>query len=497
MRKKHIILFVLLVCFFMGLSYNDGYALDDESDATFEGEAGYEQIDSNSLSKTQVNRPTLEINWDIQLIPNFKRGFIVETNNKTGNLTLRTADGSIAEAEVVNRNDPRGYYCEIIGKRAGTTKLIAEDSGTTIEKEVTVSGPSLEVNWDIKLIPNYKRGFIVETNNKTGNLTLRTADGSIAEAEVVNRNDPRGYYCEIIGKRAGTTKLIAEDSGTTIEKEVTVSGPSLEVNWDIKLIPNYKRGFIVETNNKTGNLTLRTADGSIAEAYVANKNDPRGYYCEIIGKRAGRTKLIAEDSGTVLTKDVTVQGPVVGVDVSVWQGDINWREVKKDGIAFAMARIGYGWGPNQHDKYFEKNYYGAKSQGMLVGGYYYSYATNIEQAREEARYCLKILNGRHMDLPIAYDVEDKVQNKMSKTELSNMIVAFCNEIRRAGYKSMIYSNLNWLTNRLDYNTISDHDIWLAQWNYKPTYNKPFVMWQYTSSGKVRGINGRVDMNYMY
>ena len=261
-----------------------------------------------------VSGPSLDIPWNVNLVTNYKRGFIVQTNHKTGNLKLRVADESIAEAKVVNSEDSRGYYCEIVGKRAGTTKLIVEDSGTIIEKDVTVSGPSLEIPWDVNLITNYKRGFIVKTNYKTGNLTLRVDDGSIAEAKVVDSKDSRGYYCEIVGKRAGTTKLIAEDSGTIIEKEITVSAPSLDIPWNVNLVTNYKRGFIVKTNGKTGKLTLRVDDGSIAEAKVVDSKDSRGYYCEIIGKKAGTTKLIAEDSGTIIEKEITVKDPNIFID---------------------------------------------------------------------------------------------------------------------------------------------------------------------------------------
>ena len=618
MRKKNIVLFLMLVCFFMVLSYNNGYALDDKSDATFEDESFFEQVDSNALSRTQVNSPTLEIGWDIQLIPNYKRGFIVRTNNKTGNLTLRTADGSIAEAEVVDRNDPRGYYCEIVGKRAGSTKLIAEDSGTRLEKEVTVSGPTLNINWDIQLIPNYKRGFIVRTNNKTGNLTLRTADGSIAEAEVVDRNDPRGYYCEIVGKRAGSTrliaedsgtrlekditvselkptleigwdiqliqnykrgfivktnnktgnlklrvadgsiaeaevvdrndprgyyceivgkragktKLIAEDSGTVIEKEVTVSGPSLEINWDIQLITNYKRGFIVRTNYKTGNLKLRTADGSIAEAEVVDANDNRGYYCEIVGKRAGTTKLTAEDSGTVIEKEVSVSGSIQGIDVSGYQQLINWDLVKASGVEFAMIKVGYrGWGSGKiiEDSYFLRNIREAKRVGLKVGVYFYSGAINTSEAIEEAQFVINKVRNYSLDYPVAFDFEDFENTqtryyRLDKNQRTDISIAFLDTVKRYGYTPMIYGNPNYFNNERYFDTsrlVTQYKVWLAHYYWADSARNQYSdfvnflasgkktgysyenkqgtidMWQFSSEGVIRGINGRVDLNISY
>ncbi|MDD7511570.1 MAG: CHAP domain-containing protein [Peptostreptococcaceae bacterium] len=256
-----------------------------------------------------VSGPELRVDWDIQLTTNVARGFIVKTSQKTRRLNICTLDPSIVEAKVVDADDERGYYCEIIGKRAGKTTLILEDSGAVLEKEVNVSGPELRLDWDIRLTANVLRGFIVKTSQKTGKLNIRTLDPSIAEAKVIDANDERGYYCEIIGKRAGKTTLILEDSGTVLEKEVTVSGPDVNniiLNWDINLEQFNRVGFIVETNHRTGKLNLRTLDPSIAEAKVIDANDERGYYCEIIGKRAGKTTLILEDSGTVLEKEVNV-----------------------------------------------------------------------------------------------------------------------------------------------------------------------------------------------
>ena len=623
MSKKHIILFVMVTFLFMGLSYNNVYAMDDEA---YKDEAGYEQIKINSSSQNQVNRPTIEINWDIQLIQNDKIGFIVRTNHKTGNLKLRTADENIAEAEVVDVNDNRGYYCEIVGKRVGTTKLIAEDSGTIIEKEVTVSapkevtvsGPSLEINWDIQLITNYKRGFIVRTNHKTGNLKLRTADGSIAEAEVVDANDnrgyyceivgkrvgttkliaedsgtiiekeitvsepkirlnidwdiqlitnykrgfivrtnhktgnfklrvadgsiaeaevvdsedSRGYYCEIVGKRAGTTKLIAEDSGTVIEKEVTVSGPSLEINWDIQLITNYKRGFIVRTNYKTGNLKLRTADGSIAEAEVVDANDNRGYYCEIVGKRAGTTKLIAEDSGTVIEKEVSVSGSIRGIDVSGYQQLINWDLVKASGIEFAMIKVGYrGWGSGKiiEDSYFQRNIREAKRVGIKVGVYFYSGAVNTAEAIEEAQFVINRVRNYSLDYPVAFDFEDFENTesryyRLDKNQRTDISIAFLDTVKRYGYTPMIYGNPNYFNNERYFDTsrlVTQYKVWLAHYYWADSDRNQYSdfshflasgkktgysyenkqgtidMWQFSSEGIIRGINGRVDLNISY
>ena len=481
-----------------------------------------------------VSGPNLDIPWDVNLITNYKRGFIVKTNNKTGNLTLKVADGSIAEAEVIDVNDNRGYYCEIVGKRAGTTKLIAEDSGTIIEKDITVSAPSLDIPWNVNLVTNYKRGFIVKTNGKTGKLALRVDDGSIAEAKVVNQDDSRGYYCEIIGKRAGKTKLIAEDSGTIIEKEVTVSEPKIKLNidWDIQLITKYKRGFIVKTNNKTGNLKLRVADESIAEAEVVNRNDSRGYYCEIVGKRAGTTKLIAEDSGTIIEKEVTVSGPIRGIDVSAHQQVINWDLVKSSGVEFAMIRVGYrGWGSGTiiEDKYFERNISEAKRVGIKVGVYFYSGAINTSEAIEEAQFVINKVRNYSLDYPIAFDFEDFENTesryyKLDKNQRTDISIAFLEMVKRHGYTPMMYGNPNYFNNERYFDTsriVTQYKVWLAHYYWADSARNQYSdfvnflasgkktgysyegkqgtidMWQFSSEGIISGINGRVDLNLSY
>ena len=417
--KKDYIIILLISLISISVTFNSSYVYaTNDVDETLNPnliseeepylDTHYREQNNGEQETTMVSIPKLDIDWEIELITNYKRGFIVRTNNKTGNLTLRTADGSIAEVEVVDRNDPRGYYCEIIGKRAGTTKLIVEDSGTIIEKEVTVSGPSLDIPWNVNLVTNYKRGFIVKTNGKMGNLTLRVADGSIAEAQVVNKDDSRGYYCEIVGKRAGTTKLIAEDSGTIIEKEVTVKDPNIFIDWEINLIPSYKRGFIVRTNHKTGNLTLRVVDGSIAEAKVVNKDDRRGYYCEIVGKKPGNTMLIVTDSETEIYKNISVQSLNYSYNYYYSQKDPRWSGLKYGyynfgstgcvPTAFSMALASINnteiWVPTvanwiyNNTQEFNKRAIGTSGLGVYLMARYYGLQIDIITSESQLREVL-------------------------------------------------------------------------------------------------------------
>ena len=187
-----------------------------------------------------------------------------------------------------------------------------------------------------------------------------------------------------------------------------------------------------------------------------------------------------------------------GIDVSYHQGIIDWGKVKNAGIEFAIIRIGYGMYDNQKDAQFENNYKNARAAGIPVGVYHYSYATSIEDAEREANLVVKWLNNRDLDLPVYFDIEDKSQQNLGKETLNSMCETFCNIIEAAGYWAGIYSNKYWATSIIDGPTLGKrYTYWVAQYNSKCTYTGPYAMWQYSSSGSVNGISGRVDMNYLY
>lgn len=188
-----------------------------------------------------------------------------------------------------------------------------------------------------------------------------------------------------------------------------------------------------------------------------------------------------------------------GIDVSTWQGDINWNKVKADGIEFAMLRSSFGKeNPDkQTDNKFWQNYRNAKAAGVPIGAYHYSYATTVEDAKKEADFFLSIVKGCQFEYPIAFDIEDPSQMYLGKDRITDIIMTFCERVQAAGYYVSLYTNLDWISNRIDMSRAKAFDIWLAQWSSKPTYSGNFGMWQYTSSGSVNGISGNVDMNIAY
>lgn len=187
-----------------------------------------------------------------------------------------------------------------------------------------------------------------------------------------------------------------------------------------------------------------------------------------------------------------------GIDVSKWQGVIDWKKVKNSGTEFAIVRIGYGMYDSQKDSQFENNYAGCLENNIPVGVYLYSYALNTDEAKKEAEVVLNWLNGRKLNLPVYIDMEDKSQQNLGKDTLTNIINTFCTEIEKAGYWAGVYANKYWFTSVLDGAYLGDrYTCWVAQYNDVNTYQGNYDMWQYTSSGSVDGIDGSVDMNILY
>lgn len=193
-----------------------------------------------------------------------------------------------------------------------------------------------------------------------------------------------------------------------------------------------------------------------------------------------------------------------GIDVSKWQGTINWAAAKND-IGFAILRAGYG--QNNIDETFKRNADECTRLGIPFGVYWFSYAYNVDRAKREAQYCIEAVKRYKLDYPIAFDFEYDSVNyaqkhgvTITKQLASDMTRAFCEEIRAAGYTPIVYANPDYLSRYFDADIANRYDIWLAQWPNNPDVNNPpreCTMWQYSNSGTISGISGRVDMNVCY
>lgn len=188
-----------------------------------------------------------------------------------------------------------------------------------------------------------------------------------------------------------------------------------------------------------------------------------------------------------------------GIDVSEFQGDINWSGVKAAGIQFAIIRAGFGSFPQgRKDRKFDQNMKNAAAAGVAVGVYWYSYATTVQLAKQEAENFLSTIRGYRFAYPAYFDFEDDSQRPLTNQQRTQIVQTFCSAVEAAGYYSGIYANLYTFQNLLNLNELTRYDKWLAEWAAKPTYGNEFGgLWQYTSSGLVNGISGRVDMDISY
>lgn len=196
---------------------------------------------------------------------------------------------------------------------------------------------------------------------------------------------------------------------------------------------------------------------------------------------------------------------IAGIDVSEHQGDIDWNAVKNAGIEFAIIRVGYrtyGGGEITLDTTFEQNLRNADAAGIKTGVYFFSQAIDPEEAIEEADAVIDAIRPYNITYPVIFDWElitgDSARtDAMTVDNLADACISFCERVKSAGYTPMIYQNKNTTMFKLDLPKLQDYDFWLAEYGDKPTYYYDYQMWQYSSTGKVPGINGEVDMNISF
>ena len=202
--------------------------------------------------------------------------------------------------------------------------------------------------------------------------------------------------------------------------------------------------------------------------------------------------------------DGTVQGHL-GVDVSQFQGEIDWEQAADAGVEFAIVRVGgrgYTEGKLYEDTYFDRNVQGALDAGLAVGAYFFSQAITVEEALEEARFVLERVRDYDLTMPVVFDWEmvsdsSARTNAIDSDTMNEVALAFCGAIQEAGYESMIYFNSYQGYVKYDLSKLLDHSFWFAQYQAQPSFYYDFQMWQYSSKGSVPGIQGEVDMNLYF
>ena len=254
----------------------------------------------------------------------------------------------------------------------------------------------------------------------------------------------------------------------------------IEGEYDINKIGTYDLTYKAE--DSSGNISKKDIKLIVKDKLQTNQNTTK-------------SKIYLKD----IIKKHKTSSTMIGIDVSSWQGDIDYKKAKQDGVEFVMIRIGYGYNKNNeiiYDSKFKNNILKAKEAGLKIGIYFYSYAKSIEDSINQANWIINELNGQELDLPIAFDWENWNSfnsYNISFKDLNDIAYAFIDTINSKGYEGTLYSSAYYLENIwYDFNKT-----WLAHYTTKTDYSKPYQMWQLSSVGVVNGINGNVDINILY
>ncbi len=253
-------------------------------------------------------------------------------------------------------------------------------------------------------------------------------------------------------------------------------------------------------------LDARIYPAGATYTYTITSSDPSVCTVTRGGKVTGvspgnATITLSTDNGLSDSIFITVYSSVLkGIDVSKWNGDINWKKVKASGKAdFVMIRASYG--SEDTDPKLDANVSGAESVGIPYGFYHYTYARTTAQAKQEAKYFLNAIKGYDPTYPIVLDIEEEFYKSMDRETVTDIVKTFMSAFEKAGYYAMIYSYSRFFDSCVYMDELTDYDVWVACWGDKEklaeSYGYYYGMWQYSETGKIAGIEEYVDLNYAY
>ena len=313
------------------------------------------------------------------------------------------------------------------------------------------------------------------------------------------------YLQNALSDFAEDTKLDLNSDGRIDVNDVSflqieISNQSVENNTQISIstkeyCKNVGDTFTisVDTNNDVNEITFTSSDSSVAKIISTEKS-----LAKVKVNKVGNATVTIKQCNKIITTKVKVEKAKC-IDVSEWNGDINFSKVKNAGITCVILRAGYGKDPNQEDNKFNEYYRQAKAAGLNVGAYWYSYATSVDAAKAEVRNCMKTIQGKEFDLPVFLDVEEYRQAVLPRRTLTDIISTFCDGIKSNGFESGLYSAKSMLVDSAYPDELSSkYLIWIAAPNTSYSDLPSYVdLWQYSWAGSVDGIRGNVDLNYIY
>ena len=279
-------------------------------------------------------------------------------------------------------------------------------------------------------------------------------------------------YTYVIGTKFNMENTVFCGDNVTKNPKKTIVG-----KYDLNKVGEYPLIFKVE--DEFGNVNEKKFTLKVIEEKIPSKS----------------SYITFEELKNRLPNDASLM-----IDVSKWQADIDWKKVSESGIKYAMLRLGTQKGvdlDSRIDEYFDKNIKEARANGIQVGVYYFTYANDIHDAKEQAKWAVDVLKDYTLDLPVAFDWEcwDLFDDfNLNFYELNMIADTFLKELEKEGYDTLLYGSKNYIENVWKY---LSYDIWLAHYTKETSYQGKKMMWQFTSSGRIPGIKGNVDVNFYY
>lgn len=435
----------------------------------------------------------------------------------TGVLTVASDNKAVADATIVNNNG-KGTIT-ITAKAAGTAKITVAIEGTNISQVCTVTVGDRSITLDkatLSVLSGASKELTAVVNSTGGTVTVETSDSKIATAKVTSTAAADGKITSkiaITGVAAGsaTITVVYTENGTAVKKTCTVT----VVNKDTKLLTTDKKQLyvLVSDNNYREATYADYYNTAITTFYLKTDGvvkytgwqtlDGKLYYFDASGKKVTGEQVIQGAKYNFASDGSLVVGSgAFGIDVSKWNGTIDWNAVRNSGVNYVIIRCGYrgsSTGVLVEDPKFRANIKGATAAGIKVGVYFFSQAVNKNEAVEEASMVLGLIKDYKISYPVFLDVEASGgrADGIDKATRTDVIKAFCETIQNSGYTAGVYANKSWLTSKIDAGALGRYKIWLAQYASAPTYTGRYDMWQYKSTGRVSGISGNVDLNLSY
>lgn len=418
----------------------------------------------------------------------------------------------------------------VTGVKAGTASITGQIKGIKGS-----DGKELAISAQVSITITAANTITVALN-KTEGVYLAVGGTTTLVATVSNYTSDSGVTWETSDKKVATVDEKGVVTGvaagsvtiTAVTKEKDAGGNSATASCVVTVNSNASGDTTTKLKDGNGNqIYIKGSDGSYKDAVYADYYTASEFYIKtaaqykytgwqtIDGKTYYYDKNGVPVTGTQVIQGVTynfgsdgaiattVNGSTFGIDVSRHNGTINWAAVKASGVDYVIIRCGYrgsSTGALIQDQNFVTNIKGATAAGLKVGIYVFSQAVNEVEAVKEASLAVACAKGYNLTYPIFIDTESSGgrADKIDKATRTAVVNAFCQTVVNSGYKAGIYASKTWFEDKLNMSNISgSYKIWLAQYAAAVTYKGRYDMWQYSSKGKISGINGNVDLNLSY